>query len=597
MVSKKIILVVDDEENIVQALQRILELSGKYEIITAFNGKDALVKIRRTLPDLIISDIAMPEMDGLEFCRHIRSNELTRNLPFIFLTAKKEMMVQGFKAGADDFIKKPFTFDEVMAKIEAMLRRLELSKEQASQVKGELSEHDLDRVLHFCSLRSISGTLILQNRGKIGEIELERGEITSVSLMDLPENQALDQMRSWDQGLFIIRPKDIQLEPDFMSDYLDELQSRLSEPVKIAEDTWWVGYRNPDSLLQMNVYLRRFRKNRKSINLLIDPGSPLDFPQVSKKIATVLGNISKINLYSLNHPDPDVAMNSVYIRNANPKAICLTTEENWRLMMHYEIDPKSVKLINSFPNHRARLATGHTLEFIPSPFCHAKGAFMIYDSETRVLFTGDLFGGISDARRIYQLFAEEGEWEGIRAFHQIYMPTKRAIRYAIEQIRALDPPPVMIAPQHGAIIRGDLLDRFMERLFNLDVGADLLYSEEIKEWLNQYLTACNEFIDEAVTFLPLDEIRRRILSNDYIVAAAEFKKGHFRQIFSRAEEVFEQLILSLVSGLKTATANQLKSLALKVAHSKGIAPPHLDWENEPTLTTTPASLFDEDSKG
>ena len=597
MINKKTILVVDDEENIVQALQRILELSGKYEIITALNGKEALTKIGRHLPDLIISDIVMPEMDGFEFCRQIRSSELTRNIPFIFLTAKKELMVQGFKAGADDFIKKPFTFDEVMAKIEAIIRRMEHTKEQASQVKGDLKEQNLDRILHMCSLRSISGMLILQNRGKIGEIMLDKGEIARVTLMDLPENQALDEMRSWRQGLFIIRPEGIELEPGFMSGDEPRPEEQIAEAVKIAEDTWWVGYRNPDRLLQLNVYLRRFRKNRKSINLLIDPGSPLDFPVVSQKITGLLGNISKINLYSLHHPDPDVAMNSVYIRNANPKAICLTSEENWRLLMHYEIDSQSVKLINTFPNYQARLATGHQIRFIPSPFCHAKGAFMIYDLETRVLFTGDLFGGISDAGRISQLYAEEPEWEGVRAFHQIYMPTKRAVRYAIEQIRALDPPPLIIAPQHGALLRGDVLDRFMERLFNLDVGADLLYSEEIKEWIEQYTAACNDLIDETAGFMPLDEIRRRILSNDRIVAAADFKKGRFRKIFSRPEEVFEQLILSLVSGAKLETSNQIKSLALKVAHGKGLPAPHLDWENEPTLTTTPVSLFDEDSKG
>lgn len=593
MASKKVVILVDDEPGIVQALQRILELSGGYESITASNGQEALKKINRQLPDLIISDIAMPQMDGLELCRRVRASEVTRNIPFIFLTAKKEMAVEGFKVGADDFIKKPFNFDEVMAKIEAIFRRIDNSREQASQVKGDLSEYDLDHVLRICSARSLSGSVILQHKGKIGEIELAHGEIASVSLADLSEDEALDQLRSWKQGIFLIRPEGIYLKPDFISEYSFDEQARLEEPVKIAENTWWVGWRNPNSLLQMNVYLRRFQKDKKSINFLIDPGSPLDFPHISKKIAKVIGNISKINLYSLNHPDPDVAMNAVFVRNANPKAVCLTTEENWRLIAHYEIPPESVKLIHTFKEGKAPLATGHVLHFIPSPFCHAKGAFMIYDPQTRVLFTGDLFGGISDAQRIFQFFAEEEEWDGIRAFHQIYMPTKRALRYAIEKIRALYPPPLIIAPQHGAILKGVILEQFMERLFNLDVGADLLQSEEIQDWLKQYREAGNAFIDEAASFMTIEAIKRKLQRNNQIVSAAVLADGHIQQIFSRPEEVYEHLVLALIDGEEQGVANLLKSQALKIAHSRGLPAPHLDWESEQTITTTPPNLFED----
>ncbi len=593
MVNKKVVVLVDDEPGIVQALQRILELSGAYESITAANGEEALKKINRQVPDLIISDIAMPGMDGLEFCRRVRASEVTRNIPFVFLTAKKEMAVEGFKVGADDFIKKPFNFDEVMAKIEAIFRRIDSSREQASQVKGDLSEYDLDHILRICSAHSLSGSVILQHKGKIGEIELERGEITAVSFSDLSEDEALDQLRGWRQGIFLIRPQGIYLKPDFISDYKFDEQARLDEPVKIAENTWWVGWRNPNSLLQMNVYLRRFQKDKKSINFLIDPGSPLDFPHISQKIAKVIGNISKINLYSLNHPDPDVAMNAVFIRNANAKAVCLTTEENWRLIAHYEIPPESVKLIHTFKEGKAPLATGHILKFIPSPFCHAKGAFMIYDPQTRVLFTGDLFGGISDAERIFQFFAEEEEWDGIRAFHQIYMPTKRALRYVIEKIRALYPPPLIIAPQHGAILKGVILEQFMDRLFNLDVGADLLQSEEIQEWLKQYREAGNAFIDEAASFMTMEAIKRKLQHNNQIVSAAVLADGYIQQIFSRPEEVYEQLVLALIDGEEPGVANQLKSQALKLAHSRGLPAPHLDWENEQTITTTPPNLFED----
>ena len=143
------------------------------------------------------------------------------------------------------------------------------------------------------------------------------------------------------------------------------------------------------------MYLRRFRQEDKSLNYLIDPGSPSDFPFISKKISSILGSVSKIHLYSLHSPDADVCMNAIYLRKTNSKAICITSEENWSQAIHYEIHPKSVKLINNFKEGQAPLATGHTLQFITVPFCSVKGSFMTYDPDTRVLFSGDLFSGLN----------------------------------------------------------------------------------------------------------------------------------------------------------------------------------------------------------
>ena len=94
MGNKKTLLLVEDETSILYSVQRILELSDDYEVITAANGKIAIKKLEKTIPDLIISDIAMPELDGIEFCKHVRRSDLTRSIPFIFLTAKKERLLE-----------------------------------------------------------------------------------------------------------------------------------------------------------------------------------------------------------------------------------------------------------------------------------------------------------------------------------------------------------------------------------------------------------------------------------------------------------------------------------------------------------------------
>jgi len=123
MLSKKIILIAEDEDAILLALQRILELTGEYEVFTALDGQIALNKLKEIIPDLIISDVSMPNMNGIELCTEIRKNPITKSTPFIFLTGKKEMLIECINAGGDDFLMKPFNVYDVLVKIEAFLPR------------------------------------------------------------------------------------------------------------------------------------------------------------------------------------------------------------------------------------------------------------------------------------------------------------------------------------------------------------------------------------------------------------------------------------------------------------------------------------------
>ncbi len=593
--SNKLILIVDDEEAIVFSLQRILELSGTYEVMTATSAEQALKLIKQAVPDLIISDIKMPGMDGLTFCKKIRAGEVTSNIPFIFLTAKRELMIEGFKAGGDDFIIKPFTFDEVMAKMEAMFRRIEKTQEQANQIKGDLKEYGLDQILKICAKKSITGTLILQKKGQVGEIELERGDIVGISFKDLEENAALDELRSWENGIFIIRPVGVKLRPEFLAAYSRKnIAYQLDEAVEIGTDTWWVGRRNPKTLMQQNVYLRRFCNDDKVINFLIDPGSPADFPIISKKISAITGSLAKIHLYSLSSPSPDVCMNSIYLRNTNSKAICLTSEGNWTDILHYEIHPKSVKLINSFNAYTAPFATGHKIRFIPTPYCPHYGSFMTYDPDTRVLFSGSLFSGLDSHDGEPRLFAKEEDWDGIRAFHQTYMPSAKALRLALEKVNALEPTPLIIAPQHGMILRGSMLDDVLQRLNFLETGAELLQRDERESDPRLYVEVSNAFLQESSSYISLEEIFRKITKDTFLQSGASFRDNEMVNIFNNPMDVFEQLVITVTEGEEANLISQLKSYALKLMHTRGLPVPHFAWDADPTITTTPANFFKEE---
>lgn len=121
------ILVVDDETHIVELVKFNLEKEG-YKVIVAYDGQSALERVRDAVPDLILLDIMLPQMDGLEVCRAIKQIPRYNTIPIIMLTAKGEEIdtVLGLEMGADDYIKKPFSPREMVARVKARLRALKI---------------------------------------------------------------------------------------------------------------------------------------------------------------------------------------------------------------------------------------------------------------------------------------------------------------------------------------------------------------------------------------------------------------------------------------------------------------------------------------
>jgi DNA-binding response OmpR family regulator len=119
------ILVIDDDELVSQTLQRALKLYG-YHVMVAGSGTEGLQLARRHRPDLFVLDIIMPGADGYQVCRQIRGDPLLREIPVLFLTAKgkDEDKIEGFRAGADDYLSKPFNMEELQLRLQAILRRV-----------------------------------------------------------------------------------------------------------------------------------------------------------------------------------------------------------------------------------------------------------------------------------------------------------------------------------------------------------------------------------------------------------------------------------------------------------------------------------------
>lgn len=126
------VLLVDDEESIVESIEYALNQEG-FDVVTAHNGQEALQKIQLEKPNLIVLDLMLPELSGLEVCRILRRER--NEIPIIMLTAKGEEIdrVIGLEVGADDYLVKPFSLRELVARIRALLRRSKISETDDSQ--------------------------------------------------------------------------------------------------------------------------------------------------------------------------------------------------------------------------------------------------------------------------------------------------------------------------------------------------------------------------------------------------------------------------------------------------------------------------------
>ncbi|EOU1109655.1 response regulator [Clostridium perfringens] len=151
MTNKKV-LIVDDEEHIRELIKFNLKKEG-YDIEVAINGVEALNIIREIKFDLILLDLMLPEIDGLEVCKEIRRNEETSDIPVMMITAKGEEFdkVLGLELGADDYITKPFSIRELMARVKALLRRSNFKKEENIIKFGDV-------VVNFKTREVIKGT-------------------------------------------------------------------------------------------------------------------------------------------------------------------------------------------------------------------------------------------------------------------------------------------------------------------------------------------------------------------------------------------------------------------------------------------------------
>jgi len=220
---------------------------------------------------------------------------------------------------------------------------------------------------------------------------------------------------------------------------------------------------------------------------------------------------------------------------------------------------------------------------VPTPFCHFRGAMAWYDPESRILFSGDLFGGLNPLGRVH-LFAEEADWAGIAQFHQIYMPSREVLRYTLRQIRALVPAVKTIAPQHGYVIAGDLVPLFLDRMEQLLVGHDLLAMELDERYAREYEDLASLLVEYATATIGEDEVRRRLEATDIDDGLAECLQsiGGTWLIRKSPYTSTAALFARLAAGEEPRFVEEIRNQALRFCSERSVPVPAIGWGMENT---------------
>src|SRR5215475_3501223 len=219
------ILVVDDDAWILRMVTTVLGKRG-YDIITAEDGEDALHVIQDKPPDLVITDVMMPKMDGWAFVKKLRTTRQYAFIPVIFLTAlsSDEDRIRGFRLGADDYLPKPFRFEELDLRVAKALKRRAEPPPAAAKlrsatpaIQGSLDQLGLSSLMIVLEMERKSGVLLLVSGGEKARIFLKHGRVVQARFdrKPIPVNaEAVYELLTWTGGTFEFSSFEVDMEDE-----------------------------------------------------------------------------------------------------------------------------------------------------------------------------------------------------------------------------------------------------------------------------------------------------------------------------------------------------------------------------------------------
>ena len=224
------VLVVDDESDVTELLQYRLEQEG-YRVATLNDPLGFVVKVREFEPDLMLLDIMMPELSGIQLCRIVRADPSMKDIPVIFLSARGEVedRIKGLEAGAEDYVSKPFNISELILRISKMLKRSGAPSEPAGQSRIEIGGVVIDEDLHQLTVDG-RNVVLTATEFRLLKLLMERK----------------GRVQSRDHLLVNVWHYDTDIETRTVDTHVRRVREKLGQHAHMIETVRGVGYRAVD---------------------------------------------------------------------------------------------------------------------------------------------------------------------------------------------------------------------------------------------------------------------------------------------------------------------------------------------------------------
>ena len=248
-----------------------------------------------------------------------------------------------------------------------------------------------------------------------------------------------------------------------------------SKPVEVAKGVYWVGSYDPKEMFYCNPYLLVDGDEA----VLFDPGGVIDYSKIAEKVFSIV-EPAQISHVVLHHQDPDMCACLPLLEQVIDQGqIKIVTHSMASIIIRYYGIKSEFYLVDKNA-YAIKLKSGRALHFMTTPFCHFPAAIVTYDEQEKILFSSDLFGAISSG---WSLFAEKGYEDQMRTFHAGYMASTRHLFSVMEKIARLNLD--MILPQHGSIIKKEMIPLCIDFLKRLPCGIDAqVTQEELYGWIH-----------------------------------------------------------------------------------------------------------------
>lgn len=214
------VLVVDDDQVYRDKAALVMSKRG-HRVCTAENGLEALGMVLRDPPDLVLSDVQMPMMDGWQFLRILRSRPTVAHVPVIFLTtlSSETERLKGYRLGVDDYISKPFLFEELALRVARVLTRAKSARANTASrnaLRGDLSQVTLQSVLQFVEIERRTGLLLVVSGKRFATLHVREGSVVGVDLGEGPtQDESIERLfdvLDWSDGRFELTTAEVDID-------------------------------------------------------------------------------------------------------------------------------------------------------------------------------------------------------------------------------------------------------------------------------------------------------------------------------------------------------------------------------------------------